>query len=90
MPADTSHSRQTVALPRTLGYSRFMDEHQDAGYYKTLIDSAESYHDLVVFRSRFFGLLESTLSKQDCQEVKDHSQVKAKDESLPIAPPSKA
>lgn len=66
-----------------------MDEQHDAGFYKTLINAAESYHDLVVMRSRFFGLMERTLSKEDCQAVKDHWQVKAKDEALPIAPPSK-
>lgn len=67
-----------------------MDDQQDAQFYLALIGKAESYHDLVVFRSRYFALVERTLSRQDCQAVKDAWQARAKDESLPIAPASKA
>ena len=36
--------------------------------------------------ARYFSLMERTLSKQECLEVKDHWNAKAKDESLPVAP----
>jgi len=85
----SSHSRRLLPCPGAWVTGSLMDEQHDAGHYKALIDAAGSYHDLVVMRSRFFALMERTLSKEDCQAVKDHWQAKAKDESLPIAPPSK-
>jgi hypothetical protein len=66
-----------------------MDGQQNPAYYKRLIDQAESYHDLVVLRSRFFGLMERALSQEDCLAVKDHWKAKALDENLPVAPPAK-
>lgn len=72
------------------GYSRPMDSHHDAAHYLEQIARAESYHDLAIFRSRFFGLIERTLSKEECQKVKDFWQTKARDESLPVAPANKA
>lgn len=67
-----------------------MDEQQNAAYYKRLIEEAGSYHDLVILRSRYFGLVDRTLTKEEAQEVKDRWNAKAKDEHLPIAPASKA
>jgi len=67
-----------------------MEEQQNAEYYKRLISQAGSYHDLVILRSRFFGLMDRSLSKEECQEVRDLWNQKAKDESLPIAPAVKA
>lgn len=64
-----------------------MDEQQSAAYYKRLIDQAESYHDLVILRSRFFALMDRTLPKDDCLAVRDHWNAKAKQDSLPVAPP---
>jgi hypothetical protein len=66
-----------------------MEEQQSAAYYKRLIDEAASYHDLVVFRSRFFSLIDRTLPKDEAQEVKDCWNARAKDENLPIAPAAK-
>lgn len=65
----------------------FMEAQQSAAYYKRLIDQAESYHDLVILRSRFFALMDRTLPKEDCLAVRDHWNAKAKQDSLPIAPP---
>lgn len=64
-----------------------MDDQQNAAYYKRLINQAGSYHELVILRSRFFSLMERSLSKEDCLEVKDLWATKAGDENLPIAPP---
>lgn len=75
-------------MPSTLSYPKYMDDPQNAVFYKRLIDQAGSYHDLAVFRSRYFSLMERTLSKQDCLEVKDHWNAKAKDDTLPVAPAS--
>ncbi|MFP5223200.1 MAG: hypothetical protein ACLGSA_12995 [Acidobacteriota bacterium] len=66
-----------------------MDEQPSAAYYKRLIDQAESYHDLVILRSRYFSLMDRTLPKEDCLAVRDHWSAKAKEDSLPIAPPGK-
>jgi hypothetical protein len=63
-----------------------MDDQQNAAYYKRLINQAGSYHELVILRSRFFGLMERALSKEDCLEVKDLWAAKAGDENLPVAP----
>jgi len=60
---------------------------QGIAFYLSLIDKAPSYHDLVIVRARYFGLLERTLTKQECQTVKDRWQARAKDDSLPVAPP---
>ncbi|WP_243313925.1 hypothetical protein [Fundidesulfovibrio agrisoli] len=56
----------------------------------TIIDMASSYHELAVFRSRYFTLMERTLTKEACRLVKDHWNKKAKDPDLPIAPAAKA
>jgi hypothetical protein len=64
-----------------------MDDKQDAAHYRRLIDQAESYHDLVIFRSRLFSLMERTLPKEDFLALKDRWSAKAKDEGLPVAPP---
>jgi len=60
---------------------------QGPGFYLALIDKAQSYHDLVIVRSRYFSLMDRTLTKDECQAVKDRWHAKARDESLPIAPP---
>jgi len=65
-----------------------MDDIQNAAHFKRMIDQASSYHDLAVFRARYYSLIERTLSKQECREVKDHWNLKAKDETLPVAPPT--
>lgn len=75
-----------IANVWALRYQPGMDTPQDPRFFKQLIDQAESYHDLAIFRSRFFNLIERTLSKQDCQAIKDHWSLRARDESLPIAP----
>jgi len=75
-----------IAKPLALRYQPGMDTPQDPRFFKHLIDQAESYHDLAVFRSRFFNLIERTLSKDDCQGIKDHWSTRARDENLPIAP----
>ncbi|WP_173087020.1 hypothetical protein [Fundidesulfovibrio magnetotacticus] len=62
-------------------------ESHDAAHYLALIDKAQSYHDLVVLRSRFFNLLERTLTQEEYLAVKDRWNAKAKDETLPVAPP---
>jgi len=67
-----------------------MEEQQNAAYYLRLINQAGSYHDLVILRSRFFGLMDRSLTKEECQKVRDLWSEKAKDESLPIAPSTKA
>ena len=79
-----------VALNPGIGYCHGMESPTEARQYMTMIDQAESYHDLVVFRSRYFSLIERTLDKQQCQAVKDRWQARAKDDSLPIAPALKA
>lgn len=66
-----------------------MSEQQNVEGYLDLIDRAESYHDLVVLRARLFGILEGTLSQEDCRRVKDHWNSRAMDENLPVAPRSK-
>lgn len=68
-------------------YGILMEVQKNAEYYKLLIDQAKSYHDLVILRSRCFGLMERTLSNEDYLAVKDYWNAKAKDEKLPITPP---
>jgi len=67
-------------------YTAAMDGQQTPEFYKSLIDQASSYHELVVLRSRFFGLIDRSLSKEDSLAVRDHWNARAKDETLPIAP----
>lgn len=63
---------------------------QGVGFYLSLIEKAQSYHDLVIVRSRYFSLMDRTLTKDECQAVKDRWHAKARDENLPIAPPKGA
>lgn len=63
-----------------------MDDQKSPAFYKQIISQAKSYHDLAMFRSRYYSLLESVLSKEDCLAVKDYWSMRAKDENLPIAP----
>ena len=67
-------------------YGLGMSEVHSIEYYLSLIESAASYHDLAIFRARFFSLLSSSLSKEDYLKIKDAWTAKAKDESLPVAP----
>ena len=67
-----------------------MEETQNAAHFMTMIDMASSYHELAVFRSRYFSLIERTLTKEACRLVKDHWNKKAKDPKLPIAPAAAA
>lgn len=76
-----------VALGAPFAYGTAMEDQKNAEYYKRLIDQARSYHDLVILRSRCFGLMERTLSQDDYLAVKDYWNAKAKDENLPITPP---
>ena len=77
-----------VAYDQRFGYIFQMDETQDAAHYRQLINKAESYHDLVIFRSRYFSLLERTLPKEDFLELKSLWTAKAAEENLPVAPNS--
>ena len=63
-----------------------MHDPQGPDYYKLLIDQAESYHDLVVFRSRFFAMMDRSLPKEEALAVKDYWTAKARSEDLPVAP----
>jgi hypothetical protein len=63
-----------------------MPEVNSLEHYLRQIESAGSYHELAIFRARYFGLLESSFSKEDCLKIKDAWTAKARDESLPVAP----
>jgi len=67
-----------------------MHDPQGPEYYKLLIDQAESYHDLVVLRARYFSMLDRSLPKEEARAVKDYWAAKARREELPIAPPRSA
>lgn len=64
-----------------------MDDKPSLAHYITLIDQAESYHDLAVFRARYFGLLERTFPQNEYLAIKDHWNARAKSDNLPVAPP---
>lgn len=66
-----------------------MHDPQGPSYYKLLIDQAESYHDLVILRSRYFSLMDRSLPKEEALAVKDYWAAKARSENLPVAPPKK-
>lgn len=63
-----------------------MSDVQNAQYYMALIDRAGSYHDLVVFRGRYYALMKQSLSPVDYLAVKDHWNKKAQDPDMPVAP----
>ena len=63
-----------------------MSDVQNAQYYMTLVDRLASYHELVVFRGRYYPLMKQTLSQADYLAVKDRWNKKALDPDLPVAP----
>lgn len=64
-----------------------MSDTQNAQYYMALIDRVGSYHELVVFRGRYYALMKQTLPQTDYLAVKDYWNKKALDPALPVAPP---